>query len=191
VDALHEELLTHAVLHADETPVAMLKPGKGKTHKAYLWSYCTTAFNPVKAVIFDFAFAVAEPSGTRLRCASSQSLNFLAIGSACSLRTSGHQGSPDAYGASVSAIALEAGVNANLLFAWRRAHRAATAETPTLLPVTIQAKPEEVSQPAAAAPRACAGSMRMSCGSRGQISPVTSRRMTKSAPRTAPAQGAA
>ena len=55
VDALHEELLTHAVLHADETPVAMLKPGKGKTHKAYLWSYCTTAFNPIKAVVFDFA----------------------------------------------------------------------------------------------------------------------------------------
>ena len=55
VDALHEELLTHAVLHADETPVAMLKPGNGKTHKAYLWSYCTTSFNPVKAVVFDFA----------------------------------------------------------------------------------------------------------------------------------------
>ena len=53
VDALHEELLTHAVLHADETPVAMLS--KGKTHKAYLWSYCTTAFDPVKAVVFDFA----------------------------------------------------------------------------------------------------------------------------------------
>jgi transposase len=55
VDALREELLTHAVLHADETPVAMLKPGNGKTHKAYLWSYCTTSFNPIKAVVFDFA----------------------------------------------------------------------------------------------------------------------------------------
>jgi transposase len=55
VDALREELLTHAVLHADETPVSMLKPGKGKTHKAYLWSYCTTRFHPVKAVVFDFA----------------------------------------------------------------------------------------------------------------------------------------
>jgi transposase len=55
VDALREELLTHAVLHADETPVAMLKPGNGKTHKAYLWSYCTTSFNTVKAVVFDFA----------------------------------------------------------------------------------------------------------------------------------------
>ncbi len=55
VDALREELLTHAVLHADETPVAMLKPGNGKTHRAYLWSYCTTSLNPVKAVVFDFA----------------------------------------------------------------------------------------------------------------------------------------
>ena len=27
------------VLHADETPVAMLAPGKGKTHRAYLWAY--------------------------------------------------------------------------------------------------------------------------------------------------------
>lgn len=55
VDALTAELLRQDVLHADETPVAMLKPGNGKTHRAYLWSYCTTAFNPVKAVVFDFA----------------------------------------------------------------------------------------------------------------------------------------
>jgi hypothetical protein len=44
-----------SVLHADETPVAMLKPGHGKTHRAYLWSYCTTAYNDAKAVVFDFA----------------------------------------------------------------------------------------------------------------------------------------
>lgn len=55
VDALRHQLLQHDVLHADETPVAMLKPGHGKTHRAYLWSYCTTQFNPMKAVIFDFA----------------------------------------------------------------------------------------------------------------------------------------
>jgi transposase len=55
VDALTAELLKHDVLHADETPVAMLKPGNGKTHRAYLWSYCTTSFNPMKAVVFDFA----------------------------------------------------------------------------------------------------------------------------------------
>jgi transposase len=54
-DALRDELLKHSVLHADETPVALLKPGKGKTHKAYLWSYCTTSYGTVKAVVFDFA----------------------------------------------------------------------------------------------------------------------------------------
>ena len=57
-DALAAEMLKNTVLHADETPVAMLKPAHlrdGKTHKAYLWSYCTTRFNPMKAVVFDFA----------------------------------------------------------------------------------------------------------------------------------------
>ena len=55
VEALAAELLRQPVLHADETPVAMLKPGHGKTHRAYLWSYCTTSFNPIQAVVFDFA----------------------------------------------------------------------------------------------------------------------------------------
>jgi len=55
VDALREVLLQEAVLHADETPVAMLKPGNGKTHRAYLWSYCSTSFSAIKAVVFDFA----------------------------------------------------------------------------------------------------------------------------------------
>ncbi len=43
------------MLHADETPVATLKPGNGKTHRAYLGSYCTTIYNETKAVVFDFA----------------------------------------------------------------------------------------------------------------------------------------
>jgi hypothetical protein len=55
VDALAEELLRQRVLHADETPVAMLKPGHGKTHRAYIWSYCTTAYDPISAVVFEFA----------------------------------------------------------------------------------------------------------------------------------------
>lgn len=55
VDALRAELLKHSVLHADEGPVAMLKPGNGKTHRAYLWSYCTTTYNDTQAVVFDFA----------------------------------------------------------------------------------------------------------------------------------------
>ena len=55
VDALKTALLAHPVLHADETPVAMLKPGLGKTHRAYLWSYSVGAHESVKAVVYDFA----------------------------------------------------------------------------------------------------------------------------------------
>ena len=55
VQALADEMRRHAVLHADETPVAMLKPGNGKTHRAYMWSYCTPSSDPVKAVVFEFS----------------------------------------------------------------------------------------------------------------------------------------
>jgi transposase len=58
VDAMRIQLLQHTVLHADETPVAVLKPSSardGKTHRAYLWSYCTTSFAAMQTVIFDFA----------------------------------------------------------------------------------------------------------------------------------------
>ncbi len=55
VDALRSTLLEHNVLHADETPVNMLAPGKKKTHKAYVWAYCTTPFSDLKAVVYNFA----------------------------------------------------------------------------------------------------------------------------------------
>ncbi|MBH84060.1 MAG: IS66 family transposase [Alteromonadaceae bacterium] len=55
VDALRNTLLEHSVLHADETPVSMLTPGKKKTHKAYVWAYCTTPFSDLKATVYDFA----------------------------------------------------------------------------------------------------------------------------------------
>ncbi|MDP3540104.1 MAG: IS66 family transposase [Azonexus sp.] len=55
VDALKAEMLAREILHADETPVAMLNPGAGKTQRAYLWAYCTGAFDPMKAVVYDFA----------------------------------------------------------------------------------------------------------------------------------------
>ena len=54
VDALKDEILSCAVLHADETPVAMLKPGNKKTHRAYLWAYAPGAFEDMKAVVYDF-----------------------------------------------------------------------------------------------------------------------------------------
>ena len=57
VDALKVQMLKHRVLHADETPVQMLKPaGKrdGKTHRAYLWAYAPGAFETTRAVVYDF-----------------------------------------------------------------------------------------------------------------------------------------
>jgi transposase len=54
VDALKAEILSTSVLHADETPVQMLKPGNGKTHRAYLWAYAPGAFEDMKAVVYDF-----------------------------------------------------------------------------------------------------------------------------------------
>ena len=43
VDALKEKILRHRVLHVDETPISMLSPGKEKTQRAYLWTYCPGA----------------------------------------------------------------------------------------------------------------------------------------------------
>jgi transposase len=58
LQALGDELRRHTVLHADETPVAMLKPASqrdGKTQRAYVWSYSTPSSYPVKAVVFEFS----------------------------------------------------------------------------------------------------------------------------------------
>ena len=38
-DRLSELLRERAILHADETPVPQLDPGRGKTKRAYLWAY--------------------------------------------------------------------------------------------------------------------------------------------------------
>lgn len=42
------------VLHADETPAAMLDPGAGKTKRAYLWACPRGGFEPQPGVVFDF-----------------------------------------------------------------------------------------------------------------------------------------
>ena len=55
VDAMRTHLLTRPVLHADETPVPMLKPGLGRTHRAYLWSYSSSEYDSLQTVIYDFA----------------------------------------------------------------------------------------------------------------------------------------
>lgn len=76
-------------------------------------------------------------------------------------------------GASVSAIALEAGLNANLLFTWRRAHLDAMRQTAqeaqtapaVLLPVTLEAaKHEADSAPPPATPRPSTGTIEIEIG---------------------------
>ena len=57
VDALKRDILSRSVIHADETPVRMLKPASlrdGKTHRAYLWAYAAGAHEDIKAVVYDF-----------------------------------------------------------------------------------------------------------------------------------------
>jgi len=54
-DRLAELLLERDVLHADETPVAQLDPGRGKTKRAYLWAYRSNVLEtgpPI--VVFDY-----------------------------------------------------------------------------------------------------------------------------------------
>jgi hypothetical protein len=55
VEAMKEQLLKRPVLHADETPVPMLKPGLGRTHRAYPCSYSSSEYDELQTVIYHFA----------------------------------------------------------------------------------------------------------------------------------------
>lgn len=56
VDRLILHLLQgRRVLHADETPVAQLDPGSGKTQRAYLWAYRSNDFElGPRIIVFDY-----------------------------------------------------------------------------------------------------------------------------------------
>jgi transposase len=47
-------ILSCRVLHADETPVALLDPGAGRTKRAYIWAYARSWHDPTPGVIYDF-----------------------------------------------------------------------------------------------------------------------------------------
>jgi hypothetical protein len=47
-------VLSSRVLHADETPMAMLDPSAGKTRRAYVGAYARSAFDAAPGVIYDF-----------------------------------------------------------------------------------------------------------------------------------------
>ena len=54
-DRLILHLLQGHVLHADETPVAQLDPGSGKTQRAYLWAYRSNDFElGPRIIVFDY-----------------------------------------------------------------------------------------------------------------------------------------
>ena len=74
-------------------------------------------------------------------------------------------------GASASAIAREHGINANLLFNWRRLHLrrgestiATTSPAPTLLPVTVEEHVATACKPAAGPGRAPSGVIEIDIG---------------------------
>ena len=56
VDRLTWHLLQGNTLHADETPVAQLDPGSGKTRKAYLWAYRSNDLAEAgpRLIVFDY-----------------------------------------------------------------------------------------------------------------------------------------
>ena len=55
VDRLAELLKLGKVLHADETPVQQLDPGKGKTKRAYMWAYRSNDLEGApRIVVFDY-----------------------------------------------------------------------------------------------------------------------------------------
>lgn len=54
-DRLIWHLLQGNTLHADETPMPQLDPGKGKTKKAYLWAYRSNDLQPGhRIIVFDY-----------------------------------------------------------------------------------------------------------------------------------------
>ena len=65
-DLLAERVTGAGGLQADETPVAVLDPGSGKTATGYLWAYRTLPSDPVQAVSFDFAMSRSQAHPNRM-----------------------------------------------------------------------------------------------------------------------------
>ncbi len=64
--ALKDFILSQDVIHVDETPVALLAPGRGKTKKAFVWVYRTTNFVTQRAVLYDFTLGRAGDNPRRV-----------------------------------------------------------------------------------------------------------------------------
>ncbi len=57
VKRLRELLLDEPILHADETPVTIMKVGGKSPKQGYVWAYVTPQHNLLKAVVYDFAIS--------------------------------------------------------------------------------------------------------------------------------------
>lgn len=55
VKRLHEILLSQPILHADETPVTIMKVNGKSPKQGYVWAYVTPQHSKLKAVVYDFA----------------------------------------------------------------------------------------------------------------------------------------
>lgn len=53
-DALREAILSHRVLQADETPVRYMHHKKEGAQRGYFWVYAPSAYESMKAVVYDF-----------------------------------------------------------------------------------------------------------------------------------------
>ena len=52
---LHDILLSQPILHADETPVTIMKVNGKSPKQGYVWAYVTPQHSKLKAVVYDFA----------------------------------------------------------------------------------------------------------------------------------------
>ena len=55
VKRLHDILLSQPILHADETPVTIMKVNGKSPKQGYVWAYVTPQHSKLKAVVYDFA----------------------------------------------------------------------------------------------------------------------------------------
>lgn len=54
IQVMKQDLLSQTLLHADETPVQMLDPGRGKTKRAYAWLFRSGMTAEHQIAIYDF-----------------------------------------------------------------------------------------------------------------------------------------
>lgn len=81
-DAHKRFVLQSRVMHADETPVAMLDPDRGKTKRACIWAYARGAFDPLPGVVYEFCLGCGAQypiafAGKRRRRGTNENTNGL------------------------------------------------------------------------------------------------------------------